>query len=179
LQNLLLTPAQVAMRLGIDDRSDIVADLLRRGLLPIAGQDEEGVPLVREHHVEQRGPALLTRDFSALPSRFRRLAVADLPPPLPCGCAIDELDNPIFLCPTGRALEATARLAQAFIAAAPADPFFRRLAVVAAEAFSDHLSSKRGELRLLHVEKRSERKSEKSALRTAFIATSPAEMNTR
>jgi hypothetical protein len=168
----------VAIRLGIKGRSDIVADLLRRGLLPIAGQDEEGVPLVRQHHIEQRGPALLARDFGALPSpRFRRLAIAELPPLLPCGCAIDERDGPIFLCRTGRALEATARLAQAFIAAAPADPFFKRLAVVTAEAFSAHLRGDRHELTPLQAGDRGEPDGGQPALRTASVLT--AEMNTR
>lgn len=137
--NVLLTPAQVAARLGIEGRSDIVADLLRRGLLPIAGQDEEGVPLIRQHYVEQRGSALLAGDFGLLSPRLRRLAAADLSPPLLCGCAIDARDCPIFLCRTGQALEAAARLAQAFIAAAPADPFFKRLGTVTAQALSTHL----------------------------------------
>jgi hypothetical protein len=185
LENLLLTPTQVAMRLGIDGRSDIVADLLRRGLLPIAGQDEEGVPLVRQHHVERRGPALLARDFGALPSRFRRLAIADLPPPLPCGCAIDERDGPTFLCRTGRALEASAKLAQAFLAAAPADSFFKRLAVVTAEAFSAHLTGgERAELTRCHAAHARDCDAGQPALRRRRSSaprpiSAPAEMNSR
>jgi hypothetical protein len=141
LQNLLLTPTQIAVRLGIEGRADIVADLLRRGLLPIAGQDEEGVPLVRQHHVEQRGPGLLARDFSALRSpRLRRLAVADLPPLLPCGCAIDQRDEPTFLCRTGQSLEIAMGLARAFAAAAPHDLFFQRLAAITEEALARHLA---------------------------------------
>jgi hypothetical protein len=181
LQNLLLTPAQIAARLGIEGRSDIVADFLRRGLLPIAGQDEEGVPLVRQHYVEQRGLALLARDFGALRSpRLHRLVAADLPPPLPCGCAIDQQGQPTILCRTGRALEVSALLAQAFLAAAPVDSFFVRLAAVTAKALLAHLSGGRGERRVLHDNHTGQWDAERPASRNAAIVSdTPAKMTAR
>ena len=155
MENLLLTPTQIAARLEIEGRSDIVADLLRRGVLPIAGQTEEGIPLVRQHYVDQRGPALIAGDTSALRSpRLRRLALADLPPVPSCGCALDQRGEPAFLCRTGRALETVAELARAFAVAAPHDLFFVRLAAVTAQAFSFHPAGRAGERPRVAVELR-------------------------
>jgi hypothetical protein len=103
--------------------------------------------------------------------------MAELPPLLPCGCASDERNDPMFRCRTGRALEAAARLAQAFIAAAPADPFFKRLVVVTAESLSAHLRGDWHEPTPLQAGDRGEPDAGQPALRTASVLT--AEMNTR
>jgi hypothetical protein len=80
-------------------------------------------------------------------SPLKREALLLDPYSLPCGCTFPppagaakvDLATAIFLCRDARALEATAHIAAAFAAAAPADPFFARLAVVTREAFDKHL----------------------------------------
>jgi hypothetical protein len=56
---MLLTPRQVAARLGVSVERVLL--WTREGLLPIAGQDEEGRPLFREHLVATRGAELAGR----------------------------------------------------------------------------------------------------------------------
>lgn len=148
---LLMTAAEAADYLAVP--IEAVALWLRDGRLLVAARGENGVPLIYRWRVERDGPRLAAQE----PVRFakdplvgqkRRTLLID-PPALECGCSFASPEGalarqPIFLCRTARALEASARLAQAFVTVAPHDPFFERLAAVTADALSAHL---RGEIR--------------------------------
>jgi hypothetical protein len=144
LLNMLMTTTLAARRLGV--AHERLLDWVARKLVPIAGEDEEGRVLLREHVVLERGEALAAEMPERLRSpRLRQLwASAARPRVLSCGCA-DAADatlnsEPLIRCADAHALAATLRLAEAFAAAAPGEPFFRRLAEVARDALASHLA---------------------------------------
>ena len=140
---MLMTTVLAAQRLGVSHER--LLDWIARKLLPIAGEDEEGRVLLREHVVLQRGEALAADAPERLRSpRLRRLwADPARPRILRCGCAFtadDRLDaEPLVYCADARALDATRRLAEALVATAPGDPFFSRLAAVSRDALASHV----------------------------------------
>jgi hypothetical protein len=139
---MLMTTALAARRLGVTHER--LLGWIARKLLPIAGEDEEGRVLLREHVVADRGEALAAEAPELLRSpRLRQLwADPTRPRVLPCGCAFssdpDPDVEPLIQCVDARALEATARLADAMAAVAPCDAFFRRLAEVTRAALARH-----------------------------------------
>jgi hypothetical protein len=142
---MLMTTSLAARRLGV--AHERLLEWVARKLLPIAGEDEEGRVLLRENLVVERGEVLLAEVPEQLRSpRLRALwAAAARPRVLPCGCAfppdIAPNSEPLIRCADAHALEATTRLAEAFAAVAPRDPFFRRLAEVTREALVSHLAN--------------------------------------
>jgi hypothetical protein len=150
LSNMLMTTALAARRLGV--AHERLLDWVAQKLLPIAGEDEEGRVLLREHVIVERGEALAAEVPERLRSpRLRRLwASAAQPHTLPCGCvfAADAAMNtePLIRCADARALDATARLAAALAAAAPGDLFFRRLAEVTRVALACHFAGPAGDV---------------------------------
>jgi hypothetical protein len=141
---MLMTTALAARRLGVTHER--LLGWVARKLLPIAGEDEEGRVLLREHLVADRGEALAAEAPERLRSPRLRQLCADPTRPrvLPCGClfaADAEPDaEPLIRCVDARALDATARLAGAFAAAGPADLFFHRLAEVTRTALARHFA---------------------------------------
>lgn len=141
---MLLTTTLAARLLGV--AHERVLGWIASKLLPIAGEDEEGRILLREHMALERGEALAAEVPERLRSpRLRRVwATGTRPRVLHCGCAFaaDATSNsePLIRCADAHALEATARLAEAFVAAAPGELFFRRLADVARYALAWHLA---------------------------------------
>jgi hypothetical protein len=140
----LITTNLAACRLGV--AHEHLLSWIARKLLPIAGEDEEGRVLLREHVVAERGEVLMaeTPELPRSP-RLRQLwADPTRPRVLRCGCAFsfdadaDPDAEPLIRCVDARALEATARLADALAAAAPGDAFFSRLAEVARAALARH-----------------------------------------
>ncbi len=146
---MLMTTALAARRLGVTHER--LLDWVARKLLPIAGEDEEGRVLLREHVVSERGQALAARVPEQLRSpRLRQLLAADARARvLRCGCAYaaDATPNsePLIRCADAHALEATARLAEAFLVAAPDEQFFYRLAKVTRDALACHLAGPAGD----------------------------------
>jgi hypothetical protein len=64
------------------------------------------------------------------------------PPARPCGCSLNPASGrPFIICAEGQGLDLARRLAAAFALAAPADPFFRRLADITREAFERHIAN--------------------------------------
>jgi hypothetical protein len=147
---MLITTSLAARRLGVSHER--LLGWVARKLLPIAGEDEEGCVLLREHVVAERGEVLAAEAPERLRSpRLRRLwADPTRPRVLPCGCGFSadaEPDaEPLIRCADARALDTTARLAEAFAAAAPDDPFFRRLTEVARAALVRHLAGMAAEV---------------------------------
>jgi hypothetical protein len=143
---MLMTTALAARRLGVTHERLLC--WVAQKLLPIAGEDEEGRVLLREHLVAERGEALAAEAPERLRSPRLRQMWADpmRPRVLRCGCsfAADPAPDaePLIRCVDARALDATARLAAAFAAAAPADLFFHRLAQVTRAALARHLSDR-------------------------------------
>ena len=143
---MLITTALAARRLGVTHER--LLGWVARKLLPIAGEDEEGRVLLREHLVAERGEALAAEAPERLRSPRLRQTWADPTRPrvLPCGClfAADAESNaePLIRCVDARALDATARLAGALAAVAPADFFFHRLAEVTRAALARHLADR-------------------------------------
>ena len=139
---MLITTNLAACRLGV--AHERLLGWIARKLLPIAGEDEEGRVLLREHVVAERGEALTAEAPELLRSpRLRQLwADPTRPRVLPCGCAFssdaDPDAEPLIRCVDARALEATARLADALAAAGPGDAFFSRLTEVARAALARH-----------------------------------------
>jgi len=140
---MLMTTAFAAGRLGVSHER--LLDWVARKLLPIAGEDEEGRVLLREPVVMERGEALAAETPERLRSpRLRQLWATSAPTRvLPCGCAfasdVTVNNEPLVRCADARGLEATARLAEALVAAAPSEPFFRQLAEVTRNALARHL----------------------------------------
>jgi hypothetical protein len=141
---MLLTTALAAQRLGV--AHERLLSWVARKLLPIAGEDEEGRVLLQGYLVAERGEALAAEAPERLRSpRLRQLwADPTRPRVLPCGCVLgadaDPNAEPLIRCVDARALDATARLAAAFAAVAPADLFFRRLTDVTRAALARHLA---------------------------------------
>lgn len=140
---MLMTTALAARRLGVSHER--LLDWVARKLLPIVGEDEEGRVLLREPVIMERGEALAAETPERLRSpRLRKLWTASAPARvLPCGCAfawdVTVNNEPLIRCADARGLEATVRLAEAFQAVAPSDPFFRQLAEVTRNALARHL----------------------------------------
>jgi hypothetical protein len=145
-----MTTTLAARRLGV--AHERLLDWVARKLLPIAGEDEAGRVLLREHVVLERGEALAAGMPEGLRSpRLRRLWTnAARPRVLACGCvfAADAAPNaePLIRCSDAHALDATTRLAEALVAAAPDDLFFSRLAEVARDALACHLAGAAGDV---------------------------------
>ncbi len=139
---MLITTNLAACRLGV--AHERLLGWIARKLLPIAGEDEEGRVLLREHVVAERGEVLTAEAPELLRSpRLRQLwADPTRPRVLPCGCAFssdaDPDAEPLIRCVDARALEATARLADALAAAASGDAFFSRLTEVTRAALARH-----------------------------------------
>jgi hypothetical protein len=146
---MLMTTTHAARRLGVPHER--LLNWVARKLLPIAGEDEEGRVLLREHTVLERGEALAAEVPERLRSpRLRRLwANAARPRVLPCGCVftpdVAPIGEPLIRCADANALEATARLAAAFAAVAPRERCFRRLADVTRDALACHLAGAAGD----------------------------------
>jgi len=147
---MLLTTTHAARRLGVPHER--LLGWVARRLLPIAGEDEEGRVLLREHILAERGEALVTDTPGLLRSpRLRRLwASPDSSRVLPCGCAFASgagpNDEPLIRCADARALDTTTRLTEALAASAPDQPFFWRLAEVTRGALTRHLAGVATEL---------------------------------
>src|SRR5215813_10636836 len=115
---MLMTTIHAAHRLGVPH--ELLLGWVARKLLPIAGEDEEGRILLNEHFVTERGEALAADVPERLRSpRLRRLLAApDRTRVLPCGCVFagdnDRNAELLIRCADARALDATARLAEAF-----------------------------------------------------------------
>jgi len=145
---MLMTTALAAYRLGITHER--ILDWIARKLLPIAGEDEEGRVLLREHVVLERGEALAAGAPERLRSpRLRQLWATAAPTRvLPCGCAftsdVAPNNEPLIRCADARALEAITRVADAFVAAAPGEQFFRQLAEVTSNALACHVAGPTG-----------------------------------
>jgi hypothetical protein len=145
---MLMTTALAAHRLGVTHER--LLDWVARKLLPIVGEDEEGHVLLREHLVLERGEALAADVPEGLRSpRLRQLwATGARPRVLPCGCTFaagaTPNSDPLIRCADAHALEAIARLTQAFAATAPREQFFQRLAEVARDAVACHLAGPAG-----------------------------------
>src|SRR5579872_1756693 len=143
---LLMTPTEVAIYLGVP--VEAIAIWLREGKLLAAARGENGLPLIYRWRVERDGPELSACEPVRLASsaraglRQRRKTLLIDPFTLACGCSFAgaPAQQPIFLCGTARALDASAQLAQAFVAVAPHDPFFTRLAAVTGEAIAAHFA---------------------------------------
>ena len=141
---MLITTALAAHQLGVPHER--LLDWVARKLLPIAGEDEEGRVLLREHVVVERGEVLAAEVPERLRSpRLRRLWARGVRAHvLRCGCAFaadpQPHAEPLICCAEARALDATARLAEAFAATVPGDLFFRRLAEVTRDAFTRHVA---------------------------------------
>ena len=124
---MLITTNLAACRLGV--AHERLLGWIARKLLPIAGEDEEGRVLLREHVVAERGEMLTAESPELLRSPRLRQRWADPTRPrvLPCGCTFSSEPDaePLIRCYDARALEANARLADALAAAAPDDAFFR------------------------------------------------------
>ena len=121
---MLITTALAAHQLGVPHER--LLDWVARKLLPIAGEDEEGRVLLREHVVVERGEVLAAEVPERLRSpRLRRLWARGVRAHvLRCGCAFaadpQPHAEPLICCAEARALDATARLAEAFAATAQA-----------------------------------------------------------
>jgi hypothetical protein len=140
--NLLLTCTEATRRIGAASTLRLLAHA-RRGKLRIAGQTEDGHLLFREEEVLRAAQEMPARDLLEPDKR-------DLPAGLlPCGCCWSlptragenrpPEGEPEFLCGEARGLDLARRMTAAFVAAAPDDPFFARLAAVATEAFERHV----------------------------------------
>ncbi len=145
---MLITTALAARRLGV--AHERLLDWVARKLLPIAGEDEEGRVLLREHVVQERGEALANEVPERLRSPRLRCLAADPTPArvLHCGCVFEAYAQPdaepLFRCAEARALDATARLAEAFAATVPGDLFFGHLAKITRDAFARHFRESGG-----------------------------------
>jgi hypothetical protein len=140
---MLITTNLAARRLGVPHER--LLGWLGKRLLPIAGEDEEGRVLLREHVVAERGEMLAADVPVRLRSPRLRQLRADRTPPrvLPCGCAFSvdaQTAEPLIRCADARALDNTARLANALVAAAPDDPLLQRLSEVTRAALARHLA---------------------------------------
>jgi hypothetical protein len=91
---MLITTNLAACRLGV--AHEHVLGWIARRLLPIAGEDEEGRVLLREHVVVERGELLAAEAPEPLRSpRLRQLwADPTRPRVLPCGCAFSSDADP-------------------------------------------------------------------------------------
>lgn len=147
---MLITTILAARRLGV--AHERLLDWVGRKLLPIAGEDEEGRVLLREHIVAERGEALAADAPEQLRSpRLRRLwADPARSRVLLCGCVFAAHagpdTGPFIRCADAHALDVTARLAEALVVASPGDPFFRRLAEVARDALACHFTGPAGDV---------------------------------
>jgi hypothetical protein len=147
---LLMTAAEAADYLAVP--VETVALWLRNAKLLAAARGENGVPLIYRWRVERDGPRLAAEEPVRVAknprghiSAGRKTLLID-PRALACGCSVAASDGavaprPIFLCTTARALEASTRLARAFLAVAPHDPFFERLAAVTEDALAAHFAA--------------------------------------
>ena len=145
----ILTLSEVADFLGVG--APAVAIWARDGRLPVCARSEGGELLFYRWRVESDGPTLAASEavrFQKASNR-RRFTMLHDGHRLPCGCVLvgdgDALGQPVWLCPDLRALQALDRLASAFVAAGPDDPFFRRLARVTSEALARHLTTPKHE----------------------------------
>jgi hypothetical protein len=136
--SLLLTASQAADRLGVSVERVLLwaAD----GRLRIAGQDEDGRALFREHIIETIGEDLV----GLTPPKGRRQRnlrpdrdVDPHAPRLVCGCNPGR--SALHFCQTGAALYAALQLAEMLAVAMPRDPLLRKLARLCREALVKHL----------------------------------------
>jgi hypothetical protein len=139
--NLLLNATEAAARVKMPTLRFLA--LARRGRLRIIGQTPDGHLLFREKEVDRVAREAPARDLYEPDNR-------GLPPGLlPCGCMFAPPvragdnepagDEPEFLCREAQGLDLARRLTAALAAAASNDPFFARLASIAAAALDQHL----------------------------------------
>lgn len=153
-----LVPALMTLDEAADHLGAVPAQVLvwaAEGRLPVAARSEGGQLLFYRWRVEREGPALVADELVRFKKGGRRgHAMFHDARRHPCGCAFagprgDQdgraAGEPIWLCADARALQSAMRLTAAFVAAAPADPFFRRLAEVTREALARHLGCVEGE----------------------------------
>jgi hypothetical protein len=141
----ILTLNEVADFLGVGAAA--VAAWARDGILPACARSEGGELLFYRWRVERDGPKFAANELVRFRKASSRRSVTVLHDGrrLPCGCVLadheDGTEQPVWLCPDVRVLQAVDRLAAAFVAAAPNDPFFRHLARVTAEALKRHFAA--------------------------------------
>jgi hypothetical protein len=137
--SLLLTASQAADRLGVSVERVLL--WAAEGYLRIAGQDEDGRALFRQHVVDSRGEELAALTLSELRPRGGKSSDKRLNserrPPLPCGCNLSR--SPLHLCRTGAALNAALQLTETLAVAMPDDPLLRRMAALCREGVMRHL----------------------------------------
>jgi hypothetical protein len=136
--SLLLTASQAADRLGVTVERVLL--WAAEGRLRVAGQDENGRALFREHIIESIGADLVAltppegrRQRNLRPDR-------DVDPHVPrlvCGC--NPARSALHLCRTGAALNAALQLAETLAVAIPDDPLLRKLAGLCRETLMKHL----------------------------------------
>jgi hypothetical protein len=137
--SLLLTASQAADRLGVSVERVLL--WAAEGRLRVAGQDEDGRALFREHVIDSRGEELAALTPPELRRRGgkpsdKRLN-SERGQPLPCGCNLGR--SPLHLCRTGAALNGALQLTETLAVAVPDDPLVRRLAGLCREALMKHL----------------------------------------
>jgi len=141
----ILTLSEVAEFLGVGCTA--VTAWARDGVLPVCARSEGGELLFYRWRVERDGPKLAASEAVRFRKQARRQNTTMLHDgrQLPCGCVLVGAGNafgqPAWLCPSVRVLESVYRLAAAFAAAAPDDPFFQRLSRVTADALARHLEA--------------------------------------
>jgi hypothetical protein len=135
--SLLLTASQAANRLGVSVERVLL--WAAEGRLRIAGQDEGGRSLFREHIIDTVGENLVALMPPGRPLKnLRRNPNVDLPEPRrPCGC--NPTRSALHLCQTGAALNAALQLAEMLAVAMPGDALLRRVASLCREALTKHL----------------------------------------
>jgi hypothetical protein len=99
------------------------------GRLRIAGQDEDGRALFREHIIETIGEDLVALTPPEGRRRRNLRPDRDVDPHAPrfvCGCKPGR--SALHFCQTGAALYAALQLAEMLVVAMPRDPLLRKLA---------------------------------------------------
>jgi hypothetical protein len=136
--SILLTATQAAERLGTSVERVLL--WAAQGHLQMAGQDEDGRALFREHVIETMGQQLV----ALVPQELRRprkstnsTVLRKYGTPLQCGC--NPARSAFYLCRTGAALNAALQLAEGLAAAMPSDALLRKLAGLCRDALARHL----------------------------------------
>lgn len=141
----ILTLSEVADFLGVGCTA--VTTWARDGLLPVCARSEGGELLFYRWRVERDGPKLASSEAVRFwkPAGRRNARMLHDGHQLPCGCVLvgagNEFGQPVWLCSGVRVLDSVHRLAAAFAAAAPDDPFFQRLSRVTADALARHFEA--------------------------------------
>jgi hypothetical protein len=136
--SLLLTASQAADRLGVSVERVLL--WAAEGRLRVAGQDETGRALFREHIIATIGEDLVALTPHEERRRRNSRPDRDAHPHasrLVCGCNLAR--SPLHLCRTGAALNGALQLADTLAVAIPEDPLLRKLAGLCLEALMKHV----------------------------------------